>query len=156
MGSVAQHPFFTHVIESLASYKRNWGLPYITVMYSTGPLFLSVIWKEYISTKREEMERVRVLMPSEYNKHAWSFFNISKGSSWHGKDAQTIFWMGKHWLLLTVAGFAIAGVVGGCLWWAWSMWVMKGSRTSSGRRKMGFWRRISGGKGPYEMVDRMA
>ncbi|TVY49508.1 Mannosyl phosphorylinositol ceramide synthase [Lachnellula occidentalis] len=156
MGSVAQHPFFTHVIESLASYNRNWGLPYISVMYSTGPLFLSVMWKEYLGTKREPMEHVRTLMPPEYSKNAWSFFNISKGNSWHGKDAETIFWMGKHWLLLTVSGFAIAGVVGACLWWAWSMWVMQSGRTSTGRRKMGWWSRLSGGKDRYERVDRMA
>ena len=47
MGSVPHHPFFTLVIESLITYNRNWKLPYITVMYSTGPLFLSVIWQEY-------------------------------------------------------------------------------------------------------------
>ncbi|TVY85199.1 Mannosyl phosphorylinositol ceramide synthase CSH1 [Lachnellula suecica] len=154
MGSVPQHPFFTHVIESLASYNRNWGMPYISVMYSTGPLFLSVMWREYLWKKREPIDRLRILMPDEYSKQAWAFFKISKGNSWHGKDAQTIFWMGKHWLFLTVAGFAIAGVVGGCLWFAWSMWVMRGSRTSPGRKGMGFWRRISGGKERYELLDR--
>lgn len=97
-------------------------------------------------------------MPDEYKGHAWSFFNISKGSSWHGKDAQTIFWMGKHWLFLTVTGFAIAGVVGATLWWAWTMWVMRGGKkTSSGRRRrFGFWGRVSRGKERYELVDRMA
>lgn len=92
-------------------------------------------------------------MPDEYKGFAWSFFNITKGSSWHGKDAQTIFWMGKHWMLLTVTGFAIAGIVGAILWWAWSMWFMK--RSSGGRGRKGLWRRISG-KDRYELVDRMA
>lgn len=156
MGSVAQHPFFTHVIESLASYNRNWGLPYISVMYSTGPLFLSVMWKEYIRTAREPLDRVRVLMPDEYSKHSWSFFNITKGSSWHGKDAQTIFWMGQHWVLLTVAGFAIGFLVIGVLWWAWTRRIMGSGTTSNGRRKTSFWRRITGGKGKYELLDRMA
>ncbi|KAH8683076.1 nucleotide-diphospho-sugar transferase [Tricladium varicosporioides] len=155
MGSVPQHPFFALVIESLSKYNRNWGLPYISVMYSTGPLFLSVIWKEYLRTTRPPSEGIRVLMPQEYKGHSWSFFNISKGSSWHGKDAQTIFWMGKHWLLLTVTGFMVAGVVGGCLWWMWSMWVMNAGRTSHGK-KVGLWRRISGGKERYELLDRMA
>jgi mannosyltransferase OCH1-like enzyme len=154
MGAVPQHPFFLRVIESLQSYNRNWGMPYITVMYSTGPLFLSVVWKEYLRATRPPSDHVRILMPDEYNKHAWSFFTVVKGSSWHGKDAQTIFWMGKHWLLLTVAGFAVAGVVGSCLWWAWSMWIMKGGRTG-GRKGFGLWRRISA-KERYELVDRMA
>ncbi|KAF7874867.1 hypothetical protein EAF04_002041 [Stromatinia cepivora] len=153
MGSVPQHPFFLRVIESLQSYNRNWGMPYITVMYSTGPLFLSVLWIEYMRTVTDEAGRVRNLMPDEYNKHAWSFFNVVKGNSWHGKDAQTIFWMGKHWLLLTVAGFAIAGVVGGCLWFAWNMWVVRSGK--SHRRGMALWRRVSG-KDRYELLDRAA
>lgn len=155
MGSVKGHPFFTRVIESLQKYNRNWAMPYITVMYSTGPLFLSVVWKEYMGTDRPAQDHVRILMPSEYKGHEWSFFNISKGSSWHGKDAQTIFWMGKHWLLLTISGFAIAGVVGFGLWWAWSMWVMNAGKTSGGRGRFNFWKRISS-KDRYELVDRMA
>ncbi|THV52294.1 hypothetical protein BGAL_0083g00180 [Botrytis galanthina] len=151
MGSVPQHPFFLRVIESLQAYNRNWGMPYITVMYSTGPLFLSVLWIEYMRTVTDEAGRVRNLMPDEYNKHAWSFFNIVKGNSWHGKDAQTIFWMGKHWFLLTVAGFAIAGVVGGFLWLAWNMWVVRSGKSS--RRGMALWRRVSG-KERYELLDR--
>ncbi|RAL67641.1 hypothetical protein DID88_008390 [Monilinia fructigena] len=95
MGSVPQHPFFLRVIESLQSYNRNWGMPYITVMYSTGPLFLSVLWIEYMRTVTDEAGRVRNLMPDEYSKHSWSFFNVVKGNSWHGKDAQTIFLDGQ-------------------------------------------------------------
>jgi mannosyltransferase OCH1-like enzyme len=153
MGSVPQHPFFLRVIESLSGYNRHWVMPYITVMYSTGPLFLSVIWKEYLDVSRPADEHVRILMPDEYKGFKWSFFNISPGSSWHGKDAQTIFWMGKHWLLLTVAGFASAGVVGVCLWSLWSMWVMRS--IVGGKGKRGLWRRISG-KDRYELIDRMA
>lgn len=129
-------------------------MPYITVMYSTGPLFLSVVWTEYMRETREADGHVRILMPPEYKGNSWSFFNISKGSSWHGKDAQTIFWMGKHWLLLTVTGFAIAGVVGAALWYLWNMWIVR-SRSSGGRSGRGFWRRISA-KERYELVDRMA
>ncbi|KAI9646589.1 CSG1/SUR1-like protein [Ciborinia camelliae] len=153
MGSVPQHPFFLRVIESLQSYNRNWGMPYITVMYSTGPLFLSVLWIQHMRSVTDDASRVRNLMPDEYNKHAWSFFNVVKGNSWHGKDAQTIFWMGKHWLLLTVAGFAVAGVVGGCLWFAWNMWVMQSVKSQ--RRGMALWRRVSG-KDRYELLDRIA
>jgi mannosyltransferase OCH1-like enzyme len=71
-------------------------MPYITVIYSTGPLFLSVIWKEYLTGSRPMEEHVRILVLDEYKGFKWSFFNIVKGSSWHGKDAQTIFWMGRH------------------------------------------------------------
>lgn len=117
MGSVPGHPFFDTVVHSLTHYNRNWMMPYITVMYSTGPLFLSVIWKEYMSTVVSTSEQVRILMPNEYSKGENPFFNISKGSSWHGEDAKTIFWMGKHWMLLTVTGFAIAGFLAAGLYY---------------------------------------
>lgn len=117
MGSVPQHPFFLRVIELLQSYDRSWLLPYITVMYSTGPLFLSVLWKEYMLDKPTEASRVRILMQDEYNRYSWSFFTHHVGNSWHGKDAQLIFWMGQHWMFLTVCGFALAAVVGFSVWW---------------------------------------
>lgn len=117
MGSVPQHPFFLRVIELLQSYDRSWLLPYITVMYSTGPLFLSVLWKEYMLDKPNEASRVRILMQDEYNRYTWSFFTHHVGNSWHGKDAQLIFWMGQHWLFLTVCGFTLAAVVGFSVWW---------------------------------------
>lgn len=135
MGSVPQHPFFLRVIEMLQAYNRSWLLPYISVMYSTGPLFLSVIWKEYMQDNPSETARVRILMPDEYNKYSWSFFTHHVGNSWHGKDARLIFWvclvlpifylssltaqMGQHWLFLTVCGFLLAGVVGYIVWWAY-------------------------------------
>ncbi|KAK2764906.1 hypothetical protein FQN54_008603 [Arachnomyces sp. PD_36] len=127
MGSIPQHPFFLRVIESLQSYDRSWVLPYITVMYSTGPLFLSVMWKEYMLSGPDEIGRVRILMPDEYNKHSWSFFTHHQGSSWHGKDARLIFWMGGHWMLLTTIGFLVAGIVGFCLWWAYGRLLLLGS-----------------------------
>ncbi|PBP17048.1 hypothetical protein BUE80_DR012235 [Diplocarpon rosae] len=93
--------------------------------------------------------------PAWYKGYPSSFFNVTKGNSWHGKDAQTIFWMGKHWLLLTVVGFSTAFVVGAVLWWLWNACLLKGKRTSGGRSGMGLWRRISG-KDRYELLDRMA
>lgn len=102
MGAVPRHPFFLRVIESLQAYNKQWGLPYITIMYSTGPLFLSVIWKEYMNLEPSESGRVRILMPDEYNKHAWSFFKHYRGSSWHGKDAKLIFWVRVHLLRVSL------------------------------------------------------
>lgn len=81
-----------------------------------------------------------MLMPKQYRGQEGSFFKIVKGSSWHGKDAQTIFWMGQHWFLLVVIGFAIAGVL------AFGAW-----RGLEGRGRK---RRKSGGV--YELVNREA
>lgn len=128
MGSVPQHPFFLRTIELLQTYDRSWLLPYITVMYSTGPLFLSVIWKEYMRDGPSESGRVRILMQDEYNKHSWSFFTHHTGNSWHGKDARLIFWMGQHWMFLTFLGFLTAAVVGFCLFWTYGRVVLLGSK----------------------------
>lgn len=144
MGSVPQHPFFLRTIEELQKYDRHWLLPYITVMYSTGPLFLSVIWKEYMRDGPSEAGRVRILMQDEYNKFSWSFFTHHRGNSWHGKDAHLIFWvsdslillsnnanlsqMGEHWVFLTICGFLLAGIVGFCLWWSYGRVMLLGAK----------------------------
>ena len=139
MGAIPQHPFFLHVINSLQGYDRHWLLPYITVMYSTGPLFLSVLWKEWMVTHARESTnwrgRVRVLMPEDYSAHAWSFFNRYEGSSWHGNDAHFIVWMAAHWIVLTTAGIIAAGVVGMYLWWICGRILSSGAQKGHHRRK---------------------
>lgn len=136
MGAVPQHPFFLRVIESLQGANRKWILPYITIMASTGPLFLSVVWKKWMGEHSDLIQdgsnewkgRVRVLMPDEYKLHSWSFFNIYKGSSWHGNDARLIFWMGKNWLLLTAAVTVTVLSLGLCLWWVYGRLLLLGKQ----------------------------
>ena len=172
MGAIPQHPFFLRVIESLQGANRKWVLPYITIMASTGPLFLSVIWKKWMGlhshlNQDEWIGRVRVLMPDEYNKHAWSFFETYRGSSWHGNDARLIFWMGQNWMLLTALGFVIAGVAGLGIWLLYSRLLVIGARRRTtgssprigafrlpGASRFPLWRKWSGGilKQSYELV----
>lgn len=180
MGSIPHHPFFTFVIESLIPYNRNWKLPYITVMYSTGPLFLSVIWQEYKRGRPSstiagssvlgggsaggwdgsQAGRVRVLMGDEYNKQPWAFFRWHGGSSWHGKDARLIFWMGKHWMLLTASGFLIAGFVGLGLWWIYGRVLLLGERRrKGGKGAPSVWAQMiplgeTASATAYELIDR--
>ncbi|MCJ1285140.1 hypothetical protein MMC26_004478 [Xylographa opegraphella] len=139
MASAPHHPFFLYVIESLASYDRDWGLPYVTVMYTTGPLFLSVLWKNYMSSGKnvgdgEDGGRVRILTSDDYHQKPWSFFNTFVGSSWHGDDARFIFWMGDNWLLLTTMGFLVVGVVALISWWLWTKIVTMGQRKQYGMK----------------------
>lgn len=139
MGAVPQHPFFLRVIESLQGANRKWVLPYITIMASTGPLFLSVIWKRWMgehadiasksATGVSEWEgRVRVLMPDEYHGNSWSFFETFKGNSWHGKDARLIFWMGRNWMLITAAGTVVVLSGGLGLWWVYGRILLLGQK----------------------------
>lgn len=96
MGSVPNHPFFTKAISMLKRYQRNWLVPYITIMFSTGPLYLSVVWKQYIRWGNPPSGIVRILMPDDYKNSANAFFKISKGSSWHGDDASFLLLMSRH------------------------------------------------------------
>jgi inositol phosphorylceramide mannosyltransferase catalytic subunit len=174
MGAVPNHPFFVRVTESLQGADRSWVLPYITIMASTGPLFLSVVWKRWMGEHAalQEVEedwegRVRVLMPQEYDKFPWSFFKTYKGDSWHGGDAKFIFWLGKNWMLVTAVGFMIAGVVGVAVWWVYSRLFGAGKRRTGLRNKspsrvflqpfaqrLPLWRMIMGnGKADYELVE---
>ena len=98
MGAVKGHPFFLRVIDSLQQYNRHWLLPYITVMASTGPLFLSIIWRHWTSDGMNVGDgpdggRIRILFPDEYQNHSWSFFTHHLGNSWHGNDVRLIFWV---------------------------------------------------------------
>ena len=67
MGSAPNHPFLERVIQKLHIYAHTWLLPYLTVMLSTGPLFLSVMWKEYIWSKPNRGDEISVLMPNWYS-----------------------------------------------------------------------------------------
>ncbi|KAF3925933.1 hypothetical protein ABW20_dc0105935 [Dactylellina cionopaga] len=117
MAAIPEHPFFVRVTDALKGYDRHWVMPYITIMASTGPLFLSIIWKKYTGQTLEESARVRILMRSEQQLTDWSFFKVYSGSSWHTQDAQTIFWMQQHVPLLVLCGFSLAGVIGYTVYW---------------------------------------
>ena len=147
MGSVPQHPFFKRVIDELKNYDRSWVLWYITVMASTGPLFLSIIWRHWgmeglntdDSTLAPDGGRVRILFPEEYQNYAWRFFKHHLGNSWHGADTEFIFWvsssscaqqlrscvnvfmqMARNWVFLTVLGFTLGGALVFFVWWAYN------------------------------------
>ena len=101
--------------------------------------------------------RLRILMQDEYNRHAWSFFSHHQGSSWHGKDARLIFWMGSHWIMITVAGFVIAGVVGAGLWWGYTRVLLLSQRKGQGgARRMWLQARLWGvqSQKEYELLQR--
>ncbi|CAK9439198.1 uncharacterized protein LODBEIA_P34220 [Lodderomyces beijingensis] len=108
MGSVPGHPFFLKAIESLKNYQRNWLVPYITIMISTGPLFLSVVWKQYKRWGVPEAGKVRILMPENYKGYKYSFFAIAPGSSWHMSDANFIKSLANHLVLAVIGGCLIA------------------------------------------------
>ncbi|KAK9452141.1 nucleotide-diphospho-sugar transferase [Limtongia smithiae] len=109
MGSTPNHPFFLRVMLELKNYNFNWGVPYITVMYATGPLYLSVVWKQFKRWATSDAEQLWILMPAVPGA---AYFNDLHGSSWHEDDAKWIMYLGLHWLFFTIIGFVLAAVVG--------------------------------------------
>lgn len=98
------HPLFGRLIEELRNYNRNFILPYITIMYSTGPLFVSMVLQKYLRSHSsvDDPYRVRILMPdSPQNSHLMTIrqlFGMLKGQSWHQSDAEYITMIGDHLL----------------------------------------------------------
>jgi mannosyltransferase OCH1-like enzyme len=95
-------------------------------MYSTGPLFLSVLWKQYMASGKNVGDgidggRVRVMMEEEYQRFPWSFFTQFVGSSWHEGDARAIVWVGDNIGQVIAGGVVSALTLMGVLWWLFSV-----------------------------------
>ncbi|KIY67946.1 glycosyltransferase family 32 protein [Cylindrobasidium torrendii FP15055 ss-10] len=105
------HPFMAQAIHSLTTWDHSWILNYPTVMFSTGPMFLSAQYAIYTSSHpASASDPIRVLARSLYGKNAKngeapnSFFDHFYGSSWHAEDAgfiafllrwgKTLMWVG--------------------------------------------------------------
>lgn len=101
----ARHPFMEQTIHGLMGFDHSWVLNYPTVMFSTGPMFLSAQYGLYTSTHPPTLAlpggEVRVLPKALYGKNAkpgeapHSFFSHYYGSSWHADDAAFIGFLGK-------------------------------------------------------------
>jgi hypothetical protein len=92
MFAAPQHPFMDLVTHNLVTFNHQYGTHYPTVMFSTGPMFLSAqygLWPSVDGIRGG----VRVLPKSLYGKNAkpeeaeHSFFSHYYGSSWHESDA---------------------------------------------------------------------
>ena len=104
MFSEKHHPFMLQTIHALTSFDYNWILNYPTVMFSTGPMFLSAEYGSYTSSHPPTPENpggeIRILPKSLYGKNAKpgeapnAFFSHYYGSSWHADDAAFIWFLG--------------------------------------------------------------
>jgi mannosyltransferase OCH1-like enzyme len=103
-----RHPFLTELIEQIPKHNLTWPfLPYVENMLSTGCMFISNVWIDYMrhnSTRRPE-DKVYILADQCNNTKSHMLrgtvttplFDHGGESSWHGKDARFMFWMDKHW-----------------------------------------------------------
>ena len=92
MFSEKGHPFMDLVIHNLVTFNHQYGTNYPTVMFSTGPMFLSAqvgFWHKQNPISLVEVRQVRVLPRRWYGKNApaeereSAYFSHLYGSSWH-------------------------------------------------------------------------
>lgn len=95
-------PFFKKLIDALPSKNKWYGLPYLTVMFSTGPMFLSL---EYMRLPNDLQKEVLVLPPEMYVELGTRYIKHLRGSTWHRSDAHVIWWLHRH--RLCFAGFLL-------------------------------------------------
>jgi len=94
------HPFFNRLILNLQKKNKWYGSPYLTVMFSTGPMFLSIINYEL---EQEDFHWVTTLSSELYlNKR---IFRHHYGSSWHQSDAKFILWIQNN--IIKISGCVI-------------------------------------------------
>jgi mannosyltransferase OCH1-like enzyme len=100
-----RHPFFKQLMEALPYWNHHFGSKYLTVMMSTGPLFVSYQFNIF----QHKSNLTRVLPHELYGSRHSSFFYHTKGSSWHGSDAQFILWVYQNpaQLLIVAVVFVI-------------------------------------------------
>lgn len=97
--------FMDDTVHGLAAFNHFYIMHYPTVMFSTGPMFLSAQIGKYSAahpvTPTNPVRQVRILPQSLYGKNVvqekvpHAFFSHFYGSSWHSNDAGFVTWLGK-------------------------------------------------------------
>lgn len=116
MGTEQGHPYFQLLIDRIQAYDYNYVFPYLTIMNSAGPHFVSMVWEEYLRTNITGHE-VRILMQEEYKDNEWSFFTKEQGGGWYSWDHEVFGWAGRHILLVSVVLLFCICAPTSCLWW---------------------------------------
>ncbi|GAB1199128.1 hypothetical protein APSETT444_008473 [Aspergillus pseudonomiae] len=97
MASTPGHPFITKVALALHDHDGFYLSKYITVFFTTGPMYLSSLLTEWFRKVQngpgEEITMphgVAILPSMMYDTTAYSFFGHAPGSTWHGNDVAII------------------------------------------------------------------
>lgn len=124
MFSVPGHSFMELLIRSLNKFNHRFFTHYATVMFSTGPMFVSTLHRVFASVHEkvapsdaQQPERgfqgIRVLPKSLYGKNLEpdqvpdSFFVHMYGSSWHAGDAGFLIFLRKNGYALIFLGMVV-------------------------------------------------
>jgi mannosyltransferase OCH1-like enzyme len=115
MISSARHPVYASIISKLPVFytlTRFWARlqPYCNIMLSSGPLFLTLVVKDYLLEQPSlPSPTIHVVSVSELTPYITDL----ESSTWHKADAQALMWLGhRPWTWFTLG----AAVVVACLW----------------------------------------
>lgn len=124
MASAKGHPFMDHLIHNLVTFNHRYLTHYPTVMFSTGPMFVSAAYGLYVdahglvtpstpSNPSAGFSGIRILPKALYGKNAKpseapdAFFRHFYGSSWHAGDAGFLIFLREHGRFLIFIGFCV-------------------------------------------------
>lgn len=124
------HPFWASVLAAVKSKDLYWGLPYVENMFSIGCMFFSNRWISYtrllarLAGNVRDEDRVYILADEDGNlaPHmlrgvvTTPLFHHGGASSWHGWDAATILFVGKHYHAVVAGAVVLALVVFAVTW----------------------------------------
>lgn len=131
MLSRPQHPFLDHIIQDKRIQKRarEWPSPWLESMMSTGFMFLSNAWMDYVEYHKHPSYRDSVFVLADnhgrYAEHALGgkaktpLFEHARAGSWHSWDASIVLFVEKRPVLavvgLALVAFAwLVGMILGC------------------------------------------
>lgn len=117
MASMPQRPFIMKVALSLQDYDADYLSKYITVFFTTGPMFLSAMLARWSRAEHRSSSGpgsgVAIFPSMMYDTTDYSFPAHYRGSSWHGNDMAVVRFMHRHlWgLCLTFGGLTLLALV---------------------------------------------
>ncbi|KAE8380607.1 nucleotide-diphospho-sugar transferase [Aspergillus bertholletiae] len=117
MASTPGHPFITKVALGLHDHDGFYLSKYITVFFTTGPMYLSRMLTEWFRKVQNgpgepiTMPHGVAILPSlMYDTTAYSFFGHAPGSTWHGNDVAVVSYLYKHWRKICL-GVVVLGLL---------------------------------------------
>lgn len=102
--AISQLPFFHHLT-------RFWArlMPYCAIMMSSGPLFLSLMVKDYLIHQPSlPSPTVQVVDPDQLTPYITDL----QSSTWHQADARALMWLGRRpWTWYTLGAMALMPIL---------------------------------------------
>ena len=90
--STKGHRFFKQTISSLSRFNINYGLPHATVMFSTGPNFLTAVFQRYLQKLEQDGQaRDVVVFPTNLTHGSHNgFLHPTQGKTWYATDSRIL------------------------------------------------------------------